>query len=49
MFKKNKDKDLDYRSLNEILSIGSKLSRIFFVICIIAIVLLGTYLIKEYL
>ena len=48
MFKKNKDKDLDYRSLNEILSIGSKLSRIFFVICIIAIVLLGTYLIKEW-
>ena len=48
MFKKNKDKELDYRSLNEILSIGSKLSRIFFVICIIAIVLLGTYLIKEW-
>lgn len=48
MFKKNKDKEVDYRSLNEILSIGSKLSRIFFVICIIAIVLLGTYLIKEW-
>ena len=47
MFKKNKDKELDYRSLNEILSIGSKLSRIFFVICIISIILLGTYLIKE--
>ena len=48
MFKKNKDKEVDYRSLNEILSIGSKLSRIFFVICIIAIILLGTYLIKEW-
>ena len=48
MFKKNKDKEVDYRSLNEILSIGSKLARIFFIICIIAIVLLVTYLIKEW-
>ena len=48
MFKRNKDKELDFKSLNEILSIGSKLSRIFFAICIIAIILLGTYLIKEW-
>ena len=48
MFKKKKDSELDYRSLNEILSIGSKLAEIIYVISIIAIVLLGTYLIKEW-
>ena len=48
MFKKKKDTELDYTSLNEILKIGSKLSEIFYVIAIIAIVLLGTYLIKEW-
>ncbi len=48
MFRKRKDKELDYESLNEILSIGSKLSEIFYVIAIIAIILLGTYLIKEW-
>lgn len=48
MFRRKKDTELDYTSLNEILKIGSKLSEIFYVIAIIAIILLGTYLIKEW-
>ena len=48
MFRRKKDKELDYSSLNEILSIGSKLAEIIYVISIIAIILLGTYLIKEW-
>lgn len=48
LFGQKSDKELDYESLNQILSIGSKLSEIFYVIAIIAIVLLGTYLIKEW-
>ena len=48
MFRRKKDSELDYTSLNEILKIGSKLSEIFYVIAIIAIVILGTHLIKEW-
>ena len=48
IFRKKKDSELDYTSLNEILKIGSKLSEIFYVIAIIAIVILGTHLIKEW-
>lgn len=48
MFKRKKDSELDYTSLNEILKIGSKLAEIFYVIAIIAIVFLGTRLIKEW-
>lgn len=48
LFGQKKDKELDYQSLNQILSIGSKLSEIFYVIAIIAIILLGTYLVKEW-
>lgn len=48
LFRQQKDKELDYSSLNQILSIGSKLSEIFYIIAIIAIVLLTTYLIKEW-
>lgn len=48
LFRQQKDKELDYSSLNQILSIGSKLSEIFYIIAIIAIVLLATYLIKEW-
>ena len=47
LFGKKKDKEIDYQSLNEILSIGSKLAEIIYVIAIIAIVLLGIHLIKE--
>lgn len=48
LFRQQKDKELDYSRLNQILSIGSKLSEIFYIIAIIAIVLLATYLIKEW-
>lgn len=48
MFRKRKDDELDYSSLNEILKIGSKLAEIFYIIAIIAIVILGTNLIKEW-
>ena len=48
MFRNKKDSELDYTSLNEILKIGSKLSEIFYVIAIIAIILLGTHIIKEW-
>lgn len=47
LFGKKKDKEIDYQSLNEILSIGSKLAEIIYVIALIAIVLLGIHLIKE--
>ncbi len=47
LFGKKKDKEIDYQSLNEILSIGSKLAEIVYVISIIAIVLLGIHLIKD--
>lgn len=48
MFRKKNDSQLDYTSLNEILKIGSKLAEIFYVIAIIAIIILGTHLIKEW-
>ena len=48
MFKKRNEHELDYTSLNEIIRIGSKLSEIIYIIAIIAIVLLVTYLIKEW-
>lgn len=48
LFGNKKDKELDYESLNQILTIGSKLSGIIYIISLIAIVLLGTYLIKEW-
>lgn len=46
--KKDKEKELDYESLNKILVIGSKLSEIFYIIAISAIILLGTYIVKEW-
>lgn len=48
LFGQKEDKELDYQSLNQILSIGSKLSEIFYIIAVIAIILLGTYLVKEW-
>lgn len=48
MFRNKNDSELDYKSLNEILKVGSKLADIFYVIAIIAIILLGTHLIKEW-
>ena len=48
LFRKKKDSDVDFSSLNDILFTGKKIVRIFYVMTIIALVLLGTYLIKEW-
>ncbi len=49
LFRRKKDnKEIDINSLNDILSTGKKIIRISYVMVIIALVLLGTYLIKEW-
>lgn len=48
MFKKFKDKDVDITSLNHILKTGKKLISIGYFMAIIAVILLGTYLLKEW-
>lgn len=48
MFRKKKDKEIDYSSLNDILFTGKKLIHIGYIMAIIALVLLGTYLVKEW-
>lgn len=48
MLKKNKDKDVDITSLNHILKIGKKLINIGYFMAIVAVVLLCTYLLKEW-
>ena len=48
LFRRKKDNDVDVGSLNDILFTGKKIVRIFYVMTIIALVLLGTYLIKEW-
>ena len=48
LFRKRKDSNVDFGSLNDILFTGKKIVRIFFVMTIIALILLGTYLIKEW-
>ena len=48
LFRKRKDKEIDINSLNDILFIGKKLMHIGYVMTIIALVLLATYLIKEW-
>ncbi len=48
MFKKGKEKEIDYSSLNSILSTGKKLINIVFFMIVIAAILLSTYLIKEW-
>ena len=49
MFKKKKDTEVDLSSLNSILGTGRKLINIGYIMAIIALVLLGTYLIKEWM
>lgn len=49
MFKKRKDSEVDLNSLNSILQTGSRLINIGYIMAIIALVLLGTYLIKEWM
>lgn len=48
MFKKTKDKEIDYISLNSILKTGNKIINIGYFMAIISIILLGTYLLKEW-
>ena len=48
MLKKNKDKELDYNNLNSIIKTGNRLVKLFFYMTIITVILLGTYLIKEW-
>ena len=47
MFKRNKDKEIDITSLNSILKNGKRIISIGYFMAIVALVLLGTYLIKE--
>ncbi len=47
-FRKRKDSEVDISSLNDILSTGKRIIHISYVMIIIALVLLGTYLIKEW-
>ena len=48
LFRKRKDKEVDISSLNDILSTGKKLIQIGYIMAIIALVLLVTYLVKEW-
>ena len=48
MFKRSKDKEVDITSLNHILHTGKRLINIGYFMAIVCIVLLGTYLIKEW-
>lgn len=45
---KSKDKELDYTSLNQLLSTGKKILNIGYFMAIICVVLLGTYVMKEW-
>ena len=48
MFKKGKDKEVDFTSLNQILKTGKNIINIGYFMAIICVILLGTYLIKEW-
>ena len=48
MFRKSKDKEVDYQSLNSILKTGSRIMNIGFFVAIVILILLGTYLLKEW-
>lgn len=48
MFRKEKDKDVDITSLNNILKTGNRILNIGYFMAIVALILLGTYLIKEW-
>lgn len=47
MFRRKKDEKVDIASLNEILVIGSKLTKIVYIAVIVAVILLATYLLRE--
>ncbi len=48
MFRRDKDKEVDITSLNHILKTGKKLINIGYFMAIVCVVLLGTYLLKEW-
>lgn len=48
MFKKGKDKEMDITSLNQILRTGKKILNIGYFMAIVCLILLGTYLMKEW-
>ena len=48
MFKKSKDTEVDVASLNNILRTGKRLINIGYFVAIVCLILLGTYLIKEW-
>ena len=48
MFRKTKEKEIDYQSLNSILKTGSRIMNIGFFVAIVILILLGTYLLKEW-
>ena len=48
MFKKSRDKEIDITSLNSILNTGKKLINLGYIMAIVCLILLGTYVIKEW-
>ena len=48
MFRKNKDNELDIASLNVVIKTGKKILSIGYFMAIVCLILLGTYLIKEW-
>lgn len=48
MFRRGKDKEVDFTSLNHILQTGNKIINIGYFMAIVCLVLLGTYLVKEW-
>ncbi len=48
MFRKRKEKEVDIDNLNEILEIGKRLMQIIYIVTIIVLIVLGTYLLKEW-
>ena len=48
MFHKQKDKEMDITSLNNLIRTGNRILNVFYFTVIVSLVLLGTYLIKEW-
>lgn len=48
MFHRNRDKEVDITSLNQILKVSRRIINIGYLMAIVALILLGTYLIKEW-
>ena len=48
MFHKQKEKEMDITSLNNLIRTGNRILNVFYFTVIVSLVLLGTYLIKEW-